>query len=181
MFESTTIPLLQEVVNFAQARHGVLVGNMANLDTPGYRTRDLSVDVFQDRLKEIDGITEVYSAVDLVKALNRAFHEGKKEAYTIPDSVSNVTQQLFVIEGSEELEKFLSYDYSKARVMARVKADAGLSVYKQMPDIDDATHEIFGDAESITTTGRLYSHQRMEEYVVTNQIRSFILAFIVEW
>jgi flagellar basal-body rod protein FlgB len=52
MFESTTIPLLQEVVNFAQARHGVLVGNVANLDTPGYRTRDLSVDVFQERLKE---------------------------------------------------------------------------------------------------------------------------------
>jgi flagellar basal-body rod protein FlgB len=52
MFGSTTIPLLEEVANFAQARHGVLVGNVANLDTPGYRTRDLSVDVFQERLKE---------------------------------------------------------------------------------------------------------------------------------
>jgi len=52
MFQSTTIPLLQQVVNFAQARHGVLVGNVANLDTPGYRVRDLSVETFQERLRE---------------------------------------------------------------------------------------------------------------------------------
>jgi flagellar basal-body rod protein FlgB len=53
IFSSTTIPYLQEAVSFAQARHSVLAGNIANLDTPGYRTRDLSPDVFQQRLKEL--------------------------------------------------------------------------------------------------------------------------------
>jgi flagellar basal-body rod protein FlgB len=48
---STTIPLLQEVIAFTEARHGVLAGNVANLDTPGYRVRDLSVEAFQDRLR----------------------------------------------------------------------------------------------------------------------------------
>ena len=38
---------------FAQARHQVLAGNIANLDTPGYRVRDLSVENFQQRLKEV--------------------------------------------------------------------------------------------------------------------------------
>jgi flagellar basal-body rod protein FlgB len=52
MFQSTTIPLLEQAVNFAQARHGVLVGNVANLDTPGYRVRDLSVETFRERLRE---------------------------------------------------------------------------------------------------------------------------------
>ncbi len=51
MFQSTTIPVLQEVVQFAQARHTVLAGNIANLDTPGYQVRDLSVEDFQTRLK----------------------------------------------------------------------------------------------------------------------------------
>jgi flagellar basal-body rod protein FlgB len=51
MFQSSTIPLLQEVVSFAQARHTVLAGNIANLDTPGYQVRDLSVEDFQERLK----------------------------------------------------------------------------------------------------------------------------------
>jgi flagellar basal-body rod protein FlgB len=52
MFDSTTIPALGEVLNFAQARHGVLAGNIANVNTPGYRTRDLSQTVFQEKLKE---------------------------------------------------------------------------------------------------------------------------------
>lgn len=52
IFSPTTIPVLQEVIAFSQARHGVLAGNIANLGTPGYQTRDLSVDTFQARLKE---------------------------------------------------------------------------------------------------------------------------------
>lgn len=51
--ESTTIPILEKVVGFAQSRHTVLVGNLANADTPGYRVRDLSRDTFQERLKEV--------------------------------------------------------------------------------------------------------------------------------
>jgi flagellar basal-body rod protein FlgB len=52
LFESTSIPVLQEVIGFAQARHEVLASNVANVNTPGYRVRDLSVDTFQQRLRE---------------------------------------------------------------------------------------------------------------------------------
>jgi flagellar basal-body rod protein FlgB len=53
LLNTSTLPVLQEVVAFTEARHGVLAGNVANLDTPGYRTRDLSVDTFQQRLREL--------------------------------------------------------------------------------------------------------------------------------
>jgi flagellar basal-body rod protein FlgB len=52
MFRSSTIPVLEQVVNFTEARHGVLAGNIANLDTPGYHTRDLSPAVFHERLRD---------------------------------------------------------------------------------------------------------------------------------
>ncbi|NQU22752.1 MAG: flagellar basal body rod protein FlgB [Candidatus Nealsonbacteria bacterium] len=52
MFQSSTIPLLEEVVTFSQSRHKVLAANIANLDTPGYEVRDLSVEDFQERLRE---------------------------------------------------------------------------------------------------------------------------------
>jgi len=52
MFQSTTIPILEQVVHFAQMRHGVLAGNVANLDTPGYRVQDLSPDRFNAMLNE---------------------------------------------------------------------------------------------------------------------------------
>ncbi len=51
--ESTTIPILEKVVGFAQSRHTVLVGNLANADTPDYQVRDLSSSTFQERLQEV--------------------------------------------------------------------------------------------------------------------------------
>ncbi len=52
LIESTVIPVLEQNVQFAQARHTVLAGNIANLDTPGYRMRDLAVGEFQAQLKK---------------------------------------------------------------------------------------------------------------------------------
>lgn len=51
LLNSTTVPVLEQVVNFAQTRHAVLAGNIANLDVPGYKVRDLSPDAFAVRLK----------------------------------------------------------------------------------------------------------------------------------
>ncbi|HEV2969628.1 MAG TPA: flagellar basal body rod protein FlgB [Pirellulales bacterium] len=52
LFNSTTIPILEKVIGFSEARHNVLAGNIANLDTPGYRAKDLSPALFQSQLKE---------------------------------------------------------------------------------------------------------------------------------
>lgn len=59
LFNSTTIPALGEVLNFAQARHTVLAGNIANENTPGYRLRDLSQTEFQQRLKQAISASQV--------------------------------------------------------------------------------------------------------------------------
>jgi len=41
---------LQQAAVFAEKRHDVLVGNVANIDTPTYQTRDLDVKGFQKAL-----------------------------------------------------------------------------------------------------------------------------------
>lgn len=51
LFESTTIPVLEQVISFTETRHSILAGNLANLDTPGYQVRDLSPAAFESRLK----------------------------------------------------------------------------------------------------------------------------------
>lgn len=53
MFSSGTLRGLEQTVAFAERRHAILAGNLANMDTPDYQTRDLSVDKFQDSLKEL--------------------------------------------------------------------------------------------------------------------------------
>ena len=52
LFNNTSIPVLQEMLSFSEARHNVLAGNVANADTPGYRVRDLNMETFQTRLRE---------------------------------------------------------------------------------------------------------------------------------
>ena len=52
LLQNTTIPVLEQVVNFAQSRHSLLASNIANIDTPGYKMRDLSTAMFQGRLKD---------------------------------------------------------------------------------------------------------------------------------
>ncbi|MDA7979129.1 MAG: flagellar basal body rod protein FlgB [Pirellulales bacterium] len=52
MFQNSTTPILEQVVNFGQMRHNVLAGNIANISTPGYEFRDLPPEAFQAMLKK---------------------------------------------------------------------------------------------------------------------------------
>lgn len=52
IFNQTTIPALEQSLSFAQRRHELLAGNIANVDTPDYRARDLDVGDFQNALAE---------------------------------------------------------------------------------------------------------------------------------
>jgi flagellar basal-body rod protein FlgB len=53
LFQGNTVPLLETVVNFSQARHNMLAGNIANIDTPGYRGMDLDTTGFTQQLREM--------------------------------------------------------------------------------------------------------------------------------
>src|SRR5437867_328559 len=44
--------LLEQVVNFASQRHKLILDNIANIDTPGYRQKDFSVARFGSMLRE---------------------------------------------------------------------------------------------------------------------------------
>ena len=52
IFEADSIPVLERVLSFTEARHKVLAANIANAETPGYRRQDLPVRAFKQRLRE---------------------------------------------------------------------------------------------------------------------------------
>lgn len=103
LFESSTIPVLEQVVNFAETRHGILAGNLANLDTPGYQVRDLSPQVFESRLKQ---------------AIN------DRDQQHVRISQNNVTQSVQDSFGkiSGDLEDFLYHDESTGNLETQVAA-----------------------------------------------------------
>ena len=45
-------PLLEQVVEFSSMRHRLIAENIANVDTPNYRQKDLSVERFRSSLRE---------------------------------------------------------------------------------------------------------------------------------
>ena len=50
LVNSGSIPLLDSMLSFTQARHKVLTENIANIDTPGYQTKHLDARQFQQAL-----------------------------------------------------------------------------------------------------------------------------------
>ena len=50
LFNGTTVPVLEQVVNFDEARQALLAGNIANFDTPLYQARDMDVGSFKKKL-----------------------------------------------------------------------------------------------------------------------------------
>jgi flagellar basal-body rod protein FlgB len=52
IFDGTTIPLLEKINLFADRRHDALTANVANIDTPNYKRRDLPLEAFQKALRE---------------------------------------------------------------------------------------------------------------------------------
>jgi len=52
LLSQTNAPVLEQVVRFTAERHRLIAENIANIDTPGYRQKDLSVSAFQRMLGE---------------------------------------------------------------------------------------------------------------------------------
>ena len=52
IFDGTTIPLMEKVALFADKRQDALTANVANIDTPNYKRRDLPLEAFQKALRE---------------------------------------------------------------------------------------------------------------------------------
>lgn len=52
LLSNPSLKLLEQVAAFGERRHEVLAGNIANIETPNYRMRDLPVERFHKALQE---------------------------------------------------------------------------------------------------------------------------------
>ena len=52
MINQDSQPVLEQLLQFTASRHKVLAENIANIDTPGYRQKDLSVERFQAMMRD---------------------------------------------------------------------------------------------------------------------------------
>lgn len=55
LFSSGSLPALEALLGFASERQRAIAGNIANVETVGYRTRDLSESGFRQELARVFG------------------------------------------------------------------------------------------------------------------------------
>lgn len=101
-------PVLEQVIQFTQARHRVLVENIANIDTPGYRTKQLDAAGFRAELR-------------------RAAERRGTPAEPLPLRATNELQwdaagHLTVAPSLEPAENAMFYDGTNARVERQMSA-----------------------------------------------------------
>jgi len=109
MFSSPTLKSLEQTVSFTERRHSILAGNVANMDTPDYQTKDLSVGNFQSSLK--DAIQAERREQDrspgmrlsLLGSVESASGTSRKQASEVAmEQVRDSKQQIVFHDGSDD-------------------------------------------------------------------------------
>lgn len=90
---ASSLPALEQAAMFTEKRQALLAGNIANLDVPGYKTRDLSTSDFQTRLRETLEAGR--------SAGNSAKSAGQPSAVPSMERVRDVSQQVLMHDGSD--------------------------------------------------------------------------------
>lgn len=121
----------------------------------------------------------MFSSVDIVKILIKAYNEGDRRQFSIPSSANVIIQESLLIQRSKDFKEFFADDFSKGRITARFEINKSQQLARQMPDIEGKIQNIFGDTAGVTPTGLIFLIGRMESYLLSSQIRSFLLAFTI--
>ncbi len=98
------MPLLEQELQFTDARQSVIADNIANVDTPGYQQKDLSVDSFQAMLR------------DKVQQLEQA-PPGSVRFDDIAEEVENPTAGILSHDGNNRSMEQMMTDNAKNALM----------------------------------------------------------------
>lgn len=92
---NSTLPALEQSAAFSQKRHLLLAGNIANKDTPGYKSRDISVTDFNEALREA---VEKQNSPAAHRSPGYADHASEVKPM---EKVRDVTNQILYHDGSD--------------------------------------------------------------------------------
>ena len=138
----------------------------------------------QEELKGLEGVGKVVSITDFIKRMNQAMHDGDPAYYTIPESKELVAQYLLLYSfsgGGDELDSFVTYDYSQGQILLQMKSQSGY-LTQDVVDLVDRFEKEEHNAPQIAgfiTTGLAMLAKEFNHIIVKSQIQSFILSVIL--
>ena len=124
-------------------------------------------------------VGKTLSLVDVIKETNKALNENKAEFYTIPQDKNLVAQELFLFEnsGSDDLQDFVSSDFSKARITVKVPYVDALAYNQFIDQVQAQLDQEFSDVAKVSLTGISVLLSVIMEKSIYSSAVSYVLAF----
>jgi len=128
-----------------------------------------------------DLVKKSYSVGDVLMDLNRSFHAGDLAYNVLPETRELTAQYLLLYEmsGGEEVEEYVSGDFSRASLELRLKAVESSKLAELSRKLEAFLAEHPTEESTLRFTGMGSLWLRLMDYITQSQIRGFLLAFTV--
>lgn len=117
LLNTGSAPVLEQTIRFSAARHRLITENIANIDTPGYRYKDLSVKKFQRLL------------ADRIERRNSGGSAGFDD---VAMQVENPTAGILFHDGNNRSVEQLATDLAKNAMMHNMAIELLRKQFQQM-------------------------------------------------
>ncbi|MDF1691377.1 MAG: MMPL family transporter [Zhongshania sp.] len=152
-------------------------------DAEGVKRPDLlkAIESVQNFAESQPLVKKAYSVVDIQKDLNRSFHGDDPAWYRLPDARDLIAQYFLVYEisGGEELQEFVSQDYSRTVMELRVEMTGSAAITELLKTIDDYIAANPLPNAQVRKTGIGLMWVKMGEYIAETQLYGYSLIFIM--
>jgi predicted RND superfamily exporter protein len=147
-----------------------------------------------DRLKRLDAanaamealthadnyVGKAFSLTTILKEINQALNENRKEAYAVPDDRNLIAQEFLLFEnsGSDDLEDFVDRRFSKARFTMKFPFKDAVHYKPFQGMIEAYFHKHFPDTD-LKFTGMISLLARTISNTITSLAESYAIAMAV--
>jgi hypothetical protein len=125
-------------------------------------------------------VGKAWSLTTILKEINRALNENRKEFYTVPQDKRLIAQEFLLFEnsGSDDMEDFTDSQFSKARVMTKLPFEDAVAYTAFLDEVNTYFQKKYPDVKIITTgmTALLF---RTVTNAIASMSKSYIYALIV--
>ncbi len=128
----------------------------------------------EKKLKENPHIFTTQSIADLIVEMNDALGEGR----SIPDEREKIEQMWFLLEGNDILKQMVSEDLDEGLIISKFASADIKEKEKFKREMELFIQENSSQDYEITYTGMPFIEMKMDQSLLTSQIRSLLIAIL---
>lgn len=136
------------------------------------------IETVQEFVSGLNGVDKTISFVDFLKDMNQSFHAEDTAFYQIPESSELVSQYLLLYD-SDDLEDFVSADYSHARLSIRISLHSSAQQKNLIDRINGFLEKVDAGDLTIRVTGQAVKDVNVIDALVSSQVSSLSIAALV--